>query len=281
MAEKELSEIFKEAAEIAKLVPENMQEAAFNRAIDLLTATSTHNTSIQRSGDGTHAGSQTPVSEKGVDDLISAINSTHHPEIKRATKALDLALMVLKLALDDHGIDGLTTPEISKVLTEKFRIGSKANSESIRKALSRASDLVDRIQVGRTHKFRIMSPGEEYLAKLAAGETLSGSSTKSSKSSSPKRKRVVKKSKDTASSEKSNKKAVKPGSGANAMLNRAIDEGFLSTPRTIGQICEHSADNYARRIKPNEISGKLARMVRENELSRKKNSDGQYEYTAS
>lgn len=33
----DLKEVFKQAAEIAQQVPENMQEAAFNRALDLLT----------------------------------------------------------------------------------------------------------------------------------------------------------------------------------------------------------------------------------------------------
>ena len=36
----DLKELFKQAAEIAKHVPDNMQEAAFNRALDLLTNTS-------------------------------------------------------------------------------------------------------------------------------------------------------------------------------------------------------------------------------------------------
>lgn len=34
----DLKELFKQAAEIAKQVPDSMQEAAFNRAIDLLTS---------------------------------------------------------------------------------------------------------------------------------------------------------------------------------------------------------------------------------------------------
>jgi len=36
----DLKEVFKQAAEIAQQVPENMQEAAFNRALDLLTGKS-------------------------------------------------------------------------------------------------------------------------------------------------------------------------------------------------------------------------------------------------
>jgi hypothetical protein len=33
----DLKQVFKQAAEIAQQVPENMQEAAFNRALNLLT----------------------------------------------------------------------------------------------------------------------------------------------------------------------------------------------------------------------------------------------------
>lgn len=69
------------------------------------------------------------------------------------------------------------------------------------------------------------------------------------------------------------------GSGAIATLNRVFEEGFFKQSRTIGDITKHCEVNLARKIKQPEISGKLARMVRTGELTRKKNSDGQYEYT--
>ena len=39
----DLKELFKQAAEIAQQVPDKMQEAAFNRAVDLLTGASAGN----------------------------------------------------------------------------------------------------------------------------------------------------------------------------------------------------------------------------------------------
>ena len=49
-------------------------------------------------------------------------------------------------------------------------------------------------------------------------------------------------------------------------------------PRTINDLIEHCKHNLARTFKANEFSGKLGRMVRNSELTRKKNTDKQYEY---
>ena len=57
------------------------------------------------------------------------------------------------------------------------------------------------------------------------------------------------------------------GTGAVATLLKTYEEGFFSQPRTIGDICAHCETHHARRVKPNEISGKLGRMVRERQLS--------------
>ena len=75
------------------------------------------------------------------------------------------------------------------------------------------------------------------------------------------------------------KKQLSSGTGAVALLSRLYNEGYFSTPRTNNDVCTHASTNLARKIKPNEISGKLGRMVRENELARKKNADNQYEYS--
>lgn len=75
------------------------------------------------------------------------------------------------------------------------------------------------------------------------------------------------------------KKRSSSGTGAVATLRKAYDEGYFKQARTIGDICARCETNHARRIKPNEISGKLGRMVRDRELSRTKNSEGQYVYT--
>lgn len=75
------------------------------------------------------------------------------------------------------------------------------------------------------------------------------------------------------------KKKTSVGDGAVATLVKIFEEGYFKQPRSIGDICAHCEVNLARRIKPNEISGKLGRMIRSRELSRTKNSDNQYVYS--
>lgn len=75
------------------------------------------------------------------------------------------------------------------------------------------------------------------------------------------------------------KKKTSSGGGPVATLVKIFEEGYFKQPRSIGDICAHCEVNLARRIKPNEISGKLGRMVRSRQLSRTKNSDNQYVYS--
>lgn len=75
-----------------------------------------------------------------------------------------------------------------------------------------------------------------------------------------------------------NGKKRSSGAGAVATLLSVYQAGFFAKPRAIKNILEHCETNLARKIKANEISGKLGRMVRNGELTRAKNSDGQYEY---
>lgn len=77
----------------------------------------------------------------------------------------------------------------------------------------------------------------------------------------------------------STKKRASSGNGPVATLLNIFEEGYFKQPRSIGDICAHCEVNLARRLKPNEISGKLGRMVRDRQLSREKNSDNQYVYT--
>ena len=88
-----------------------------------------------------------------------------------------------------------------------------------------------------------------------------------------KKKKVAKK--DAAAKPR---RAATGGTGASAMLSQLLDGDLFTSPKTIGDIVEHCKHNFARTIKPNDISGKLARLTRDQKLSRSKNSDGQYEY---
>ncbi|WP_319526742.1 hypothetical protein [uncultured Desulfosarcina sp.] len=111
-----------------------------------------------------------------------------------------------------------------------------------------------------------------------------GRSQSQSESSKPPQKDNIapKKKKRAASKTNSaNKPAVKTqvGKGPVATITKLYEGDFFNEPKALKDIIEHCEINLARRIKQSDISGKLARMVRNGELTRVKNSDGQYEYT--
>lgn len=95
-----------------------------------------------------------------------------------------------------------------------------------------------------------------------------------------KRKRINKPAATTNNDDGGTSKTKRKSSGAGAVatLGSIFEAGFFSKPKAIKDILEHCETNLARKIKANEISGKLGRMVRNGELTRAKNSDGQYEY---
>lgn len=76
----------------------------------------------------------------------------------------------------------------------------------------------------------------------------------------------------------SKKKKVVAGTGAVSALTELASTTFFDKPRTINDIIEHCKHKLARSFKANEFSGKLGRMVRNEELTRQKNAEKQYEY---
>lgn len=105
----------------------------------------------------------------------------------------------------------------------------------------------------------------------------SNGSTPTAPKSKAKRRTKAKVSKQPTD-EATSKKKTSPGGGAVATLVKIFGEGYFKQPKSISDICSHCEINMGRRIKPNEISGKLVRMVRSRELSRTKNTDNQYVY---
>jgi hypothetical protein len=127
--------------------------------------------------------------------------------------------------------------------------------------------------LGSSVIFRIMGPGEEYLA--------SGDQEKAAQSdlkAAPGRKAVTKKQHSTNGKPGKGKKRA-AGGPASAMT-KLLDAGYFSTPRTIGDITGKLKHDHGRLFKANEVSPVLVRWLRGEKLSRRQNSDGQYEYTA-
>ncbi len=91
------------------------------------------------------------------------------------------------------------------------------------------------------------------------------------------KKKASSKSKDK--SPKPKKKPVTAGTGSLAILTKLVEGKFFSKPKTINDIIKHCDTALARKFKPNDFSGRLAKITRKGVLTRTKNKDKKYEYT--
>lgn len=81
--------------------------------------------------------------------------------------------------------------------------------------------------------------------------------------------------------EKPNRKTARvPGSpGAFAAISQLRTDGFFKSAKTIGSIVEHCKTSQGHHYKASECSPALLRLLRDKKLTRRKNKDGQYEYS--
>jgi hypothetical protein len=167
MEKENLLELFKEAAKIASNVPEKMQLIAFGRALDFLTKSQGRKTRIKKTEKmGKRSVNKTgkKTKDEQVEKFLAEVDRTKYPIISKLGKVLGRSLLVLKIAADKFKFDGLTPPQIARILTEKFRL--RTTRQAVNNALEGAGNFVDRIPFGKANKYRIMQPGEIYLENL-------------------------------------------------------------------------------------------------------------------
>jgi hypothetical protein len=283
MAGEDHSKLFKRAAEIASNVPESMQDAAFRRALDLLlkdeggegphrvTANGGKNTVARQKRVSPTKDSRPQASDDRAAALIAVLDRTAYPQVTDASRLQDKALWLLRIANDEFSIDGLSAPEISKVLKEKFRL--TYSRQGVGQALDGANRFVDRDTSGPVVRYRIMAPGETYLDNPADGAD-----------KSPRRKRPRSKKARGAKSAQ-NKASKKPAKSSGRptpfmLLEGLVESGFFETPQAIGSIRNHLKEKQGRMYKASELSPALLRLLRNEKLTRAKNDDEQYEYSS-
>lgn len=284
----DLKAAFKEAAEIAAVVPESMQEAAFHRALDQILGASAQGAeatkdSTRRRPAGVKKSPEEAQTADAAAQLIDGINRTAYPEIAAASKVLDRALAVLRLASRDFGIDGLTAPEIAKVLTEKFR--QRTTRQAVTQALSAAHTMADTGRRGRTTVYRIMQPGEDYLD---AGGSKSQPTERPARQSRRGRRRQPKggQSAGTSRTKTKARTAATPRTrgarrrGPKTVVGELIDEGFFRQPKTMAETQEQLRHKKGMRYTLQDLSPTFVRLLREGRLDRDRNDSGQYEYSS-
>lgn len=295
----DLKELFKQAAEIAKQVPDSMQVAAFNRAVDLLTggaaapppAPARTPRRVSRA-----SGKTTDLAEAGtsVAELIEQIDSTQHPGVRTSANVLDRALMILQIARTELQVDGLGSSTIAQILTDKFRVNT--TDSGVRMALSRATHLVNRVPRGKGFIYRIMGPGEDHLSHLNEAEPRGSATPRPPKPrTSHGKSRGGKKGKQEAASpapKSSNasasasrkkgtaarvKKAAKT-LGTKAAIMELIQSGYFATARTGPEVKDHLRTKRGFDFGVTQLQVAMLRLVRESMLERDPNADGNYEY---
>ena len=284
----DLKTAFKHAAEIAAVVPESMQEAAFHRALDQILgvaaeeATAPKGSTRRRSSSQAASSPAQAESDEAAARLIERINRTAYPEIASASKVLDRALALLRLASRDFNIDGLTAPEIARVLTEKFR--QRTTRQAVTQALSAAHTLVDTGRRGRTTVYRIMQPGEDYLD--AGGSQSQAAERRTGPSRRGRRRQPKSSPAGTSRTKTETKTTATPRArgvrrrGPKTVVGELIDEGFFSEPRTMAETQEKLKHKKGMRFTLQDLSPTFVRLLREGRLDRDRNDGGQYEYSS-
>jgi len=280
-----ITDIVKEASDAVKHVPKHLQETAFNKVFDALMK---EQSGVGHSGVDrfTQKGKQSTKKEKAraqsstVNISLDKLNRTAHPDIHHNNSVLNNSLRLLKAAKDELNLDGITATSISQVLTEKFRC--KLTRQAVSLALNGAGRHVNRHTEGKKVIFRIMGPGEDYLDKNADTEQPMGRKNQVKKKS---RKTPTKEHRQTSKNlikkKNAKKQKNKKGNrkvGSFAALTQIYEKGFFSKPRTVSDIIKHLKNKYGRTFKSNEFSPKLLKYIRDDQLTRERNSDNQYEY---
>ena len=175
--------------------------------------------------------------------------------------------MVLQIALTEHNIDGLTPKVIAKTLTEKFRINTSKKAVSM--ALGKATDLVNRIPEAAGFLYKIMAPGEEYLAHLDESDDSSSAASKRKKvkkkaapnkrkASTLKKKAIPKKKKGT---DKPTKK--KGGVGQKEAVINLVDSGYFNTGKTGPEVQSYLKGKRGLNFSTNQLRVVMLRLLRD------------------
>ncbi|WP_256841466.1 hypothetical protein [Ornithinimicrobium cryptoxanthini] len=286
-----MQELFKEAAKIAAVVPEAMQEAAFHRALDMLTAGEQleHKTTPRGPKKRPTSGSDAGASFDDRVARVSAIARNDAAEIDQETSVQGRSMALLVVAKREADVDGLTAPEIAKILTEKFR--HRTSRQAVQQAMDAAGNMIDRQRNGNSAAvYRVMKAGDEWLMMPADQRSASGGGRSRSRRRPPAKEgaapppaRATRVGRATGGVKRAASAKKAPGNGRRvgpkAALEALIDAGYFAEPRSIADIRQHIRDQKAISFENSDLSPALTRLLREEKLRRTK-PENQYVYTA-
>ena len=155
-------------------------------------------------------------------------------------------------------------------------------------ALKDASDFVDRVSESGAYRYRIMGPGEEYLAHIerADGVRPGTAATRTTARPQHHQARTTESSKSATKrgvsvdgrQNKATKKQTSRKVGPKAAILSLVDSGFFATPKTGPEVQTHLKTRRGFDLGTDQIRLAMLRLVRDGALERDENKEGQYEY---
>lgn len=136
MADRHLKEIFREAAEIARSVPPEFRQSAFEKAVDLLSDSSGYVPPVRDAG-----GRATRVSVTGI-PVSDAL--------------IDKSVEALSYAANCLGLEAVTADQLATILNDNF--GMPAPATLVANALTRAGTAVRTARQGQKTLYRMVTP---------------------------------------------------------------------------------------------------------------------------
>jgi hypothetical protein len=194
-------------------------------------------------------------------------------EIINSFKSEAVQLKLIDVIFQDKAFDLNPIPE--------SKVSKKETSESKKETPQEENKPVV------TGKKRGRKPGTKLTSKVAEVKNETSEPVVKVKGKPGRKPNPLKAEKVKASKEKKVKAKVKvkrtrvksDRPGPSKMLDKLVDEGFFSQPRSIGDVTSFCKEVYGYEYKTTDLSGILMRMVRKSRLSRQTNEEkNQYEY---
>lgn len=291
MENDDLARLIEEAARLAAKAPKHLQEAAFNQAFQALQGGPRADSGKgNRKVDKLRAAKNRPEAPDDeapaiavVDRFVREVSRTDHTEVGTSERLADRALLVLHIAHEELGVDGLSPAEIAQILSKKFRLPAKTNS--VAKALVRETASVD----DQNGRFHIMHAGEERVSILRDPASTTSPAQKVGQRKARPKGRADHPMSEPATSKKAPKarKEAKAlggrsnGKGPKAAILDAVASGYFDQARSATDLQDHLRKKKGYHFGGMQIRLALLRLVREETLDRDENKDGQYEYSKS
>lgn len=244
MPDPDIKRIFKEAAEIAKGLPRGLQEAAFNRALDVLLS-----------------GSSTDAEEQDADVARRLF------AIPGSRALLDTSVAAINMVADRLGIEELDADEVADFIEEK--LGPHLNEGVVGRALDGADEVL-RTLAGANPLNTFLHESDREGKASSRGRTqhkANAAKTKAGKKDTKKRRKGP----------ASNKTERATTGGITQLIINLVRKGFFTSARTAAQVALH-LNRQGFNFTVYQLTPVLVRLLQAGLLRRTTGPGGQYAY---